>query len=107
MHIDPYIVIGSAIVGLLVGVLAAMVTIPLGLVAASRDQVGLDPASAAIRQARNCARAWWAKRSPTPMEYFSIFIMVVFMIIPDELIIVSKPAIRPRAFWPAMPIIRI
>src|SRR5437016_5342308 len=29
------------------------------------------PRSAAIMHARNCALAWWAKRSPTPRENFS------------------------------------
>src|SRR4051812_19993403 len=28
------------------------------------------PRSAASMQARSCACAWWAKRSPTPKEYF-------------------------------------
>jgi hypothetical protein len=31
------------------------------------------PLSAARMHARSCAFAWWAKRSPTPKEYFSNF----------------------------------
>ena len=50
-RVSSILTIAPLIVGLLVGVLAAMVNIPLGLVAASRDQVGLDPASAAISSA--------------------------------------------------------
>ena len=29
------------------------------------------PCSAASMQARSCAFAWWANRSPTPTEYFA------------------------------------
>jgi hypothetical protein len=50
-RVSSILTIAPLIVGLLVGVLAAMVNIPLGLIAVSRDQVGLDPASAAISSA--------------------------------------------------------
>ena len=36
------------------------------------------PRSAAIMQARSCAFAWWAKRSPTPTEYFASVNMACF-----------------------------
>jgi hypothetical protein len=54
-RVSSILTIAPLLVGLLVGVLAAMVNIPLGLVASSRGQLGLDPASAAISSAVSIA----------------------------------------------------